>query len=183
MRLIALTASIYLLSACAAPPPITSDQRAALLKGAPLVVPTAQDELNCRMEGIAAAMLSESRDLGLTPDAAIAHAQGEFAKLAENTEADRLAGEYVRSRLRPVAQRVYSNGEFQPATAMHLIRTSCAMNIALRGSDVSKEKELQSQALVCQRLYPVDPAEKPPTKLQLCLRDSVVRILNIQQAK
>ena len=119
-----------------------------------------QNDLDCKMYGLASAMLSEFRDHQMPKDAAIAEVTRQFKSTGTPTQLDRNALTFVLASIRPVADDVYQNGGLHPDTALQAYPFLC-LSETIFAVKPEPKKEYFSAVHVCQENNLTDGSGNP----------------------
>ena len=163
--LVTAAISWLLLNGCATPPP-----------AAPSTVdpdqPSAQDSLNCKIEGLLFQDLARLRDAGQPLQVAVNRVNTQYQGLAASLE-ERGAVDFALARRDDSAKFVYAHRLLQPATLRYFGNNHCLAGIAGE-RDSSKETALARSAEECQKQYPPFSAEP---QLRSCIADASAQLL------
>lgn len=137
-----------------------------------------QNDLNCKMYGLAGAMFAERRDAGTRKEQAGKEVLENFQLADTPTDIEKASMRFVMNSLYQLGEDAYENTELSSYTIMQSLPYLCLSNI-LHPVSTAQKREFFSAILACQNDNPLDLfvnkedfTDPQIVRLQTCFRES-----------
>lgn len=148
---------------------------------------TIQDDLNCKMYGIAGGILAQGRDEGKSVEDSMEVAKSSLEVLVTPTELERLSVVFAVDRLQPLSGLIFGSKDINAKTFLYALPYFCLAgkiaNVTEAGTKAYFEK-----AKACQREFPLnreslklDVLDEPSKRLQACIGQHVTMLGELKE--